>query len=68
MPKTRTVISRGNKAVPKQVSFKIGGRKNAVSALLLTEQELIDTYNKSSTRGRDKVKLIQVAHIKGYTL
>lgn len=65
MSKTRHIISKGQKSSPLRFKFKIGGRKNPVSALLLSNEDILSKISSPSTRGRDKAKLLQVAHQRG---
>lgn len=57
MSKTRRSVAKGQKAVPVRVKFKVGGRKNPVSALQLTNDELLTKLEKG---GKDSVKARQV--------
>lgn len=69
MPKTRKAKPRGSailKADPLRFKFKLGGRKNQTSALLMSTDELVSKYE--TARPRDKGKIMQVLHTRGVHL
>ena len=62
MPKSRTAAAKGQKAVPLQVPFKLGGRKSTVSALRLSTDELLERLAKG---GKDVSKITTVLDQRG---
>lgn len=62
MPKVRQLRSKGQKAVPKHIPFKLGGRKGTTSALMLSTEDLLKRYEKG---GKDVTKIVQVLAMRG---
>ena len=62
MPKTRVASRKGQKPKPVQVPFKLGGRKSTVSALSLSNDELLERLAKG---GKDVRKIVQVLDARG---
>ena len=62
MPKQRRTASKGQKAVPVQTKFKLGGRKSTTSALHLTNDELLARLEKG---GKDVGKITTVLDQRG---
>ncbi len=68
MPQSRRnskVNTRKNPVI--QTKFKIGGRKSNVSAIGLSNKDLLKSYENTG-RGRDKPKLRQIALKRGLAL
>lgn len=61
MPKARIRKSKDRNArtVPVKVSHKIGGRKSAKSAHMMTTADLLETYE-NTPRKKDKAKIATV--------
>ena len=59
MPKSRKLVAKGRPTISQHVKFKIGGRKSTTSALRVPTQELLDKYQSTTTRGRDKPRIQQ---------
>ena len=62
MPKTRNAKRRGGsmaKSDPLRFKFKLGGRKSSVSALRLSDDELLKKFF-SPGKSKDKQKIQQV--------
>ena len=64
MPKTRAAASVGQKKKPSKFSFKLGGRKSAISALRLTTAELVERYESGNNR-KDRNKIQKVLSDRG---
>lgn len=65
MPKGKQPIKAGSRQmINVRRKFKLGGRKNSVSALQLSVDELLAKYQKPS-RNRDRAKVLQVLHMRG---
>jgi len=65
MPKGKQPLKAGSrKMINARRKFKLGGRKNSVSALSLSTDELLQKYEKPS-RNRDKGKIQQVLAMRG---
>ena len=65
MPKTRVPSrKRGGKSQTKRIKFKLGGRKNGVSALALPIEELKKKLE-SNARPRDNNQLRAALRIRG---
>lgn len=68
MPKTRIRSHKqGGKSVPASLKYKLGGRKSAVSALLLSNTELLRMYS-SPKIPKDKDKISKVLARRGVQL
>ena len=64
MPKGKVQIGTSRKSRNVRRKFKLGGRKQAVSALALSTDELLKKFE-SPSRGRDKGKIQQVLNMRG---
>lgn len=66
MPKARSTTKiRGFQGNPIRTRMKIGGRSGVRSALRMTNEELLDLYNNTGTRGKDRNKVKQVLEGRG---
>ena len=66
MPKTRKQKPRGSvatKTEPLRFKFKLGGRKNATSALAMSTKALVEKFD--TAPGKDKQKIMKVLHRRG---
>ena len=64
MPKGKVPIGQSRKMRSVQRKFKLGGRKQTVSALALSTDELLKKFE-SPSRARDKGKIQQVLNMRG---
>lgn len=68
MPKVRRRNNRkGGKSIGIRLSFKLGTRKNEVSAHFLPTEELIELYLKPRIN-KDKSKIMQVLRCRGVSI
>lgn len=68
MSKTRKQNpKRASKSLPIRVKFKLGGRKSNKSALMLSDEQLVEAYS-NPTRKRDRAKILAAASRRGVTL
>lgn len=68
MSKTRRINpKRASKSLPIRVKYKLGGRKSNKSALMLTDEQLVESYH-NPVRKRDRSKILAVANSRGISL
>ena len=64
MPKGKAQLGATRKTTNVRRKFKLGGRKQSISALALSTDELLKKFA-SPSRGRDKGKIQQVLNMRG---
>lgn len=68
MSKTRKQNpKRASKSLPIKIKYKLGGRKSNKSALMLSDEQLVEAYN-NPTRKRDRPKIMRVMNKRKVTL